>query len=160
TGIWPSWRAGTSCAPSAAPRGSPGGSGRAGRPRRPPSRSWIGPRPDRDRPAAANRRRPGRVTRCDRGLATSGPTRVPPRAGPSDHPGRGAQNTCQGGMRMTTRVFRGVAGTAFAAALALGPAAGAETVTGLKPAEPQPTAEQLAPGLAVEYTYAIMNYVD
>src|SRR5215831_12459692 len=61
---------------------------------------------------------------------------------------------------MTTRVFRGLAGTVFAATVALAPAARAETITGLKPAEPQPTAEQLAPGLAVQYTYAIMNHVD
>jgi len=61
---------------------------------------------------------------------------------------------------MTTRVFRNLAGTVFAITVALAPAARAETISGLKPAEPQPTAEQLAPGLAVEYTYAIMNHVD
>jgi hypothetical protein len=38
-------------------------------------------------------------------------------------------------------------------------AAAADIVSGLKPAEPQPTAEQLAPGLAVQYTYAIVNSI-
>ena len=38
--------------------------------------------------------------------------------------------------------------------------AGAETIAGLKPAEPQPAADKLTPGLAVQYTYAIMNHVD
>jgi hypothetical protein len=51
-----------------------------------------------------------------------------------------------------------VAGTVLAVAVALGPAV-AETISGLKPAEPQPTPEQLAPGLAVQYTYAIMNNI-
>ena len=48
----------------------------------------------------------------------------------------------------------------FAAALAASTLARAETISGLKPAEPQPTAEQLTPGLAVQYTFAIMNHVD
>jgi hypothetical protein len=61
---------------------------------------------------------------------------------------------------MTIRLVHAVVGTVFVATVALGPAARAETITGLKPAEPQPTAEQLAPGLAVQYTYAIMNYID
>lgn len=43
---------------------------------------------------------------------------------------------------------------------ALAPPAGAETLTGLKPAEPQPTPQQLTPGLAVQYTYALVNHVD
>lgn len=51
-----------------------------------------------------------------------------------------------------------VAGTVLAVVVALGPAA-AETISGLKSAEPQPTAEQLAPGLAVQYTYAIVNSI-
>ncbi len=51
-----------------------------------------------------------------------------------------------------------VAVTVLAGVVALGPAA-ADTVSGLKPAEPQPTAEQLAPGLAVQYTYAIVNHI-
>lgn len=53
-----------------------------------------------------------------------------------------------------------VAGGVLALVVALAPAAGAETITGLKPAEPQPSAQQLAPGLAVQYTYAIVNHVD
>jgi hypothetical protein len=43
------------------------------------------------------------------------------------------------------------------AGCAPGRAMKAEPMAGLKPAEPQPAAEQLAPGLAVQYTYAIMN---
>src|SRR5262249_52770957 len=115
---------------------------------------------DHDSPEAANRRRPRCVTRSDRGTRGERIDPVAPVAGPSYHPGRGAQNTCQGGSGMTTRVFRGVAGAIVAVTLALGPAAGDETTPGLKPSEPQPTAEPLAPGLAVQYTYAIMNHVD
>jgi hypothetical protein len=48
----------------------------------------------------------------------------------------------------------------LAAALAAATPARAETISGLKPAEPQPAAQQLTPGLAVQYTYAIMNHVD
>jgi PA14 domain-containing protein len=48
----------------------------------------------------------------------------------------------------------------LAAALATTIPAHAETISGLKPAEPQPTAQQLTPGLGVQYTYAIMNHVD
>jgi hypothetical protein len=48
----------------------------------------------------------------------------------------------------------------IAAALAVCAQARAETIAGLKPAEPAPTAQQLTPGLAVQYTYAIMNHVD
>jgi len=61
---------------------------------------------------------------------------------------------------MKTWVCRGAAWSALAVVAALAPLAGAETITGLKPAEPQPTAQQLAPGLAVQYTYAIVNHVD
>ena len=69
---------------------------------------------------------------------------------------------------MTTRalhgVGRGAIGGVVACALVLAAAlaspAGAEIVTGLRPAEPQPAAQQLAPGLAVQYTYAIVNHVD
>lgn len=61
---------------------------------------------------------------------------------------------------MSTRVVQGFAGTVLAVLLCLAPAARAETITGLKPAEPQPAAPQLAPGLAVEYTYAVMNHLD
>lgn len=47
---------------------------------------------------------------------------------------------------------------AMAAFLAL--TASAETLSGLKPADPQPMTQQLTPGLAVQYTYAIVNHVD
>jgi hypothetical protein len=40
---------------------------------------------------------------------------------------------------------------------ASGPGMKAETMSGLRPAEPQPVSEELAPGLAAQYTYAIMN---
>jgi hypothetical protein len=60
---------------------------------------------------------------------------------------------------MTSTIFHAVVATVIALIVALGPDARAETITGLKLAEPQPTAEQLVPGLAVEYTYAIMNYL-
>lgn len=63
---------------------------------------------------------------------------------------------------MTTTGYRWT-GLAFLllASLAGGAAtAGAETIAGLKPAEPQPAADKLTPGLAVQYTYAIMNHVD
>jgi hypothetical protein len=58
-------------------------------------------------------------------------------------------------LRMTPHI---VAVTVLAVVVTLGGAA-AETVSGLKPAEPQPTPEQLAPGLAVQYTYAIVNSI-
>ena len=47
-------------------------------------------------------------------------------------------------------------------ALAAVPAgrAAAQPVTGLKPAEPQPAPAQLAPGLAVQYAYALVNHLD
>ncbi len=61
---------------------------------------------------------------------------------------------------MTTRVFHGVVGAVLIGAASLALTAGAQTIAGLKPAEPQPTTEQLAPGLAVQYTYAIVNHVD
>jgi hypothetical protein len=60
----------------------------------------------------------------------------------------------------TGRLRRHLAGPALAVAVFLGPPAGAEPITGLTPAEPQPTAAQLAPGLAVQYTYGIMNHID
>ncbi|MBI3454514.1 MAG: hypothetical protein HY002_01830 [Candidatus Rokubacteria bacterium] len=62
---------------------------------------------------------------------------------------------------MTARVLHGVVGAVLAiAAASPAPAARAEIITGLRPAEPQPTPQQLAPGLAVQYTYAIVNHVD
>jgi hypothetical protein len=61
---------------------------------------------------------------------------------------------------MTWRIRHALVAAAAALTVGLGSAASAETITGLRPADPQPTAEQLAPGLAVEYTYAMMNHVD
>ncbi len=62
---------------------------------------------------------------------------------------------------MTARVLHGVVGAVLAiAAASPAPAARAEIITGLRPAEPQPTPQQLAPGLAVQYTYAIVNHID
>lgn len=61
---------------------------------------------------------------------------------------------------MRTGLCRGVAGSMLAVIAALAPLARADTITGLKPAEPQPTPQQLAPGLAVQYTYAIVNHID
>jgi PA14 domain len=48
----------------------------------------------------------------------------------------------------------------LAAALAAATPVRAETISGLKPAEPQPTAQQLTPGLAVQYTHAMMRHLD
>jgi hypothetical protein len=42
--------------------------------------------------------------------------------------------------------------------LTMAPAFAGETLTGLRPAEPQPT--QVTPGLAVEYTYAKVNWLE
>jgi T6SS, Phospholipase effector Tle1-like, catalytic domain/PA14 domain len=62
---------------------------------------------------------------------------------------------------MPHRGLSAIVGTTLAVAAALVPAARATgPLTGLKPAEPQPTAQQLAPGLAVEYVFAVMNHVD
>lgn len=58
------------------------------------------------------------------------------------------------------RVFRGLVPAALAVVVSVTPAARADTVTGLRPVEPQPTAQQLVPGLAVQYTYAIVNHLD
>ncbi len=58
---------------------------------------------------------------------------------------------------MTIRYARGLIGTLVAILVALSLGAWAETISGLKPAEPEPTAPQLEPGLAVQYTYAIVN---
>lgn len=38
--------------------------------------------------------------------------------------------------------------------------AGAQTLTGLQPAEPQPTPDKLAPGLAVSYVFGIFNHIN
>ena len=48
---------------------------------------------------------------------------------------------------------------ALAIAILGGPAIAASPVTGVRPAAPRPTADQLVPGLAVQYTYAIMNHI-
>jgi len=59
---------------------------------------------------------------------------------------------------MTRLPLRPLLPVLFAAALAASTLARAETISGLKPAEPQPAG--LTPGLAVQYTFAIMNHVD
>lgn len=61
---------------------------------------------------------------------------------------------------MRGRVVQAIVGTVLTGTLWLALVAEAETVSGLKPADPQPAAASLKPGLAVEYTYAIMNHVD
>jgi PA14 domain len=58
---------------------------------------------------------------------------------------------------MSRRLAQDLATLAVAATLVA--SAAADTITGVRPAEPQPTAEQLAPGLAVQYTYAVMNHL-
>jgi hypothetical protein len=55
---------------------------------------------------------------------------------------------------------RAIAGSLLTATVALAGPAAAETIAGLKPAEPQPAAGQIAPGLAVQYAYAIVNHLD
>jgi hypothetical protein len=59
---------------------------------------------------------------------------------------------------MTSRSRFRLVGAALAVLGMLVTGAAAETVTGLRPAEPQPT--QLTPGLAVEYTYVMVNNLD
>jgi PA14 domain len=59
---------------------------------------------------------------------------------------------------MTSRSRHRLAAATLAVLLTLAPAAGAETLTGLRPAEPQPT--QVTPGLAVEYTYVKVNWIE
>jgi hypothetical protein len=61
---------------------------------------------------------------------------------------------------MPLRPIPGAAGAALILIAALTPSARAETIAGLRPAEPQPAASQLTPGLAVQYAYAIVNHVD
>ncbi|MGH7265496.1 MAG: PA14 domain-containing protein [Candidatus Rokuibacteriota bacterium] len=51
-------------------------------------------------------------------------------------------------------------GAVLAVAVLVGPPAGAQPIDGLTPVEPQPTAAQLEPGLAVQYTYGIMNHIE
>lgn len=59
---------------------------------------------------------------------------------------------------MTSRDLYRLVGTPLAVIVLLVSGATAETVTGLRPAEPQPT--QVTPGLAVEYTYGMVNNLD
>jgi hypothetical protein len=59
---------------------------------------------------------------------------------------------------MTSRDLYRLVGTSLAALALLVSGAAAETITGLRPAEPQPT--QLTPGLSVEYTYGMVNNLD
>jgi PA14 domain len=61
---------------------------------------------------------------------------------------------------MTRRFVRGITGTAVAGLLVVATAAGAEMLSGLKAAEPQPSAEQLQPGLAVAYVYGRFNHLN
>jgi opacity protein-like surface antigen len=61
---------------------------------------------------------------------------------------------------MTARAVRGLVGVVAAYTLAAAAAiAEAQPVTGLKAAEPQPSAEQLSPGLAVGYVYGRFNHL-
>ena len=59
---------------------------------------------------------------------------------------------------MTSRTRYRLVGPILALLLALAPGAAAETLTGLRPAEPQPA--QVTPGLAVEYVYVKVNYIE
>jgi PA14 domain-containing protein len=61
---------------------------------------------------------------------------------------------------MGTRVVRGAMAVAVAVILSSGPARGADPISGVRPAEPQPAADQLTPGLAVQYAYAVVNHLD
>ena len=61
---------------------------------------------------------------------------------------------------MTRRTVRGVAGVLVAGALVVAATTTrAELLTGLKAAEPQPTAAQLQPGLGVGYVYGRFNHL-
>ena len=61
---------------------------------------------------------------------------------------------------MTRRMFRGLAGVVGAGMLVTGATlAAAQPVTGLQPAAPQPSADQLSPGLAVGYVYGRFNHL-
>ena len=63
-------------------------------------------------------------------------------------------------MQSTSRFRATVVGLAAAVALLAALAVRAETVTGAMPVEPQPTAEQLAPGLAVTYFFRMFSDVN
>ena len=60
---------------------------------------------------------------------------------------------------MRSRLFHSVS-VGLAIAILARSAIAAPVITGVRPAEPEPTADQLAPGLAVQYTYALMNHLD
>ena len=61
---------------------------------------------------------------------------------------------------MIARAIRGLAGVAGACALVTAATIGsAQPVAGLKAADPQPAADQLAPGLAVGYVYGRFNQI-
>ncbi len=61
---------------------------------------------------------------------------------------------------MTRGAIRGLPGVVGSCMLlAAATFAGAQPVAGLKPAAPQPTADQLAPGLAVGYVYGRFNNI-
>jgi hypothetical protein len=59
---------------------------------------------------------------------------------------------------MTSRGRYHLAGPMLSFLLTLAPTADAQPLTTLRPAEPQPA--QVTPGLAVEYTYARVNYIE
>jgi PA14 domain-containing protein len=59
---------------------------------------------------------------------------------------------------MTSRDLYRLVGASLAGLVLLVSGAAGETINGLKPAEPQPT--QLTPGLAVEYSYGMVNNLD
>jgi hypothetical protein len=61
---------------------------------------------------------------------------------------------------MPTGAVRGAVAVAVAVILAGGAAHGADPISGLRPAEPQPAAQELTPGLSVQYAYAIVNHID
>ncbi|HLB81239.1 MAG TPA: PA14 domain-containing protein [Dongiaceae bacterium] len=63
-------------------------------------------------------------------------------------------------MLSTSRIRATVVGLAAAVALVVALAARAETVTGAMPVEPQPSAEQVAPGLAVTYFFRMFSDVN
>jgi len=62
---------------------------------------------------------------------------------------------------MTGRSVRRITPAAVASALALVVlTAGAEMIAGLKPVDPQPAADKLAPGLAVGYVFGRFNHIN
>lgn len=62
---------------------------------------------------------------------------------------------------MTGRSIRGLMGAVVAGALVVAVAtAGAEMLTGLKAADPQPSPDKLAPGLAVSYVFGTFNHIN